>query len=414
MVTTPARLATASHLHDAITHAVRRKRAADHDLALLLRRCVDELLYRDLGYISITQYAEQAHSLGPSKTRALVRLADTMQHIPDLADAVRDGVIPWTKAREVARVITPTSAAEWLDHAQTVSNRELESLARHALTGDTVAQAEARRHASDDLHRFVVTGLSSDQKRLIEDALERIRQDSAIDRDDFSRGDALATVVQRFLADLDSDDASAPPSSVRFQRVVHVCDACGHTDGETGCPDDTDVLMSDCDAEVVDLMPERTRVRAPQPDREPACEHEGATVLRRPSTYAHPRTRVQDDAAPGTDRTRVRADSRPPTRGTRRKTIPPRVRTAVLHRDRHQCQVPDCTNRLYLDVHHIIPRSQGGLHTEDNLVCLCSSHHRLLHDGLLAITHAAPGRLRVQRANGHLAVVHLGSAAGRR
>jgi hypothetical protein len=42
------------------------------------------------------------------------------------------------------------------------------------------------------------------------------------------------------------------------------------------------------------------------------------------------------------------------------------VRRAVLQRDGHRCQVPGCTNRLWLDIHHLAYRRDGGDHSEDN------------------------------------------------
>ena len=400
MVATPERLDAATALHASISSAIVRKRQADFDLAMLLRQCADRQLFRELGYISIAEYGEQAHGLGRAKTRSLVRLAGTLRTVPAMAEAVRSGVIPWTKAREVARVVTNDSAEEWIEHATTVTNRELENTVRHAWVGDDVAEAMGRRDAADAPRTFSVRNLSSDQHALIERLLERVRQASGIDRDDFSRGDALATVAQRVLERLDADDVSATPTAVRYQRVVHVCSECRQATGETGGADDTDVLMSDCDSEVVDLMPEepvapRTRVPCTASD-------EASPRTRVPSETigaASQRTRVPFETTEATDRgTRG-------TRGTRRKTVPPSVRTAVLHRDRHTCRVPDCTNRLYLDVHHIVPRSHGGPHTEDNLLCLCASHHRLLHDGRLAIMHATEGRLRIQFAEGRQTVV---------
>ena len=54
----------------------------------------------------------------------------------------------------------------------------------------------------------------------------------------------------------------------------------------------------------------------------------------------------------------------------------------VLVRDNFCCQAPGCRiNRLSkLTVHHIIPRSQGGLDNLDNLITLCYDHHALYHE----------------------------------
>ena len=74
-----------------------------------------------------------------------------------------------------------------------------------------------------------------------------------------------------------------------------------------------------------------------------------------------------------------------PRRGHVSRTIPPATRAAVLHRDRWCCNVPGCTNTLWLDLHHIVERHRGGDHRESNLITLCSVHHRVVHEGLMAV-----------------------------
>ncbi len=61
---------------------------------------------------------------------------------------------------------------------------------------------------------------------------------------------------------------------------------------------------------------------------------------------------------------------------------------AIIHqvnlRDRGQCTFRDglgrrCENTRWVDLHHVKLKSYGGLHTVDNIVTLCSQHHRFLH-----------------------------------
>jgi hypothetical protein len=56
----------------------------------------------------------------------------------------------------------------------------------------------------------------------------------------------------------------------------------------------------------------------------------------------------------------------------------------VLHRDGHTCQACKGKNKI-LNVHHIVPRSQGGTDKPDNLITLCESCHKKLHAGRLKI-----------------------------
>jgi hypothetical protein len=71
--------------------------------------------------------------------------------------------------------------------------------------------------------------------------------------------------------------------------------------------------------------------------------------------------------------------------GVRSPALSPKLRRAVLLRDGH-CRVPGCGRRRGLEVHHLVPRSQGGTDEISNLAAVCPAHHRLLiPHGLLAL-----------------------------
>jgi hypothetical protein len=72
-----------------------------------------------------------------------------------------------------------------------------------------------------------------------------------------------------------------------------------------------------------------------------------------------------------------------------KQTIPPALRRAVLLRDHGCCRVPGCKNTLYLDLHHIQLRSEGGRHELQNILSICGVHHRALHRGELSIQGTA-------------------------
>jgi hypothetical protein len=79
------------------------------------------------------------------------------------------------------------------------------------------------------------------------------------------------------------------------------------------------------------------------------------------------------------------------------RDISKRTRRFVWRRDGGRCCVPGCRSARHLDLHHIVPRAEGGGHEPENLTLLCSGHHRALHDGKLSITGRAP-KLEVRRA----------------
>ena len=62
------------------------------------------------------------------------------------------------------------------------------------------------------------------------------------------------------------------------------------------------------------------------------------------------------------------------------RTVPRALRRAIERRDQG-CAHPLCTQARWLHIHHIVHWAQRGLTIPPNLVCLCPTHHRELHDG---------------------------------
>src|SRR5205814_533252 len=73
-----------------------------------------------------------------------------------------------------------------------------------------------------------------------------------------------------------------------------------------------------------------------------------------------------------------------------RPALPPdayaALRLQVLDRDHWRCRNPLCRKTHGLEVDHVIPRSQGGPDTLENLIALCGACHRLKHDGVLILS----------------------------
>jgi HNH endonuclease len=52
----------------------------------------------------------------------------------------------------------------------------------------------------------------------------------------------------------------------------------------------------------------------------------------------------------------------------------------ALHKRSGHCQYPGCSAARELEAHHLIAVARGGKTELDNLILLCSRHHKLLHD----------------------------------
>ena len=65
--------------------------------------------------------------------------------------------------------------------------------------------------------------------------------------------------------------------------------------------------------------------------------------------------------------------------------IPSALKHQIVLRDQTQCTHRDlatqkrCFRRRWLDIHHVVPVSEGGKNELSNLTTLCSTHHRMKH-----------------------------------
>jgi hypothetical protein len=49
-----------------------------------------------------------------------------------------------------------------------------------------------------------------------------------------------------------------------------------------------------------------------------------------------------------------------------------------MRRDGGTCVVPGCRQGVFVDIHHLKPRADGGDHDPDMLAVLCAAHRRAL------------------------------------
>lgn len=77
--------------------------------------------------------------------------------------------------------------------------------------------------------------------------------------------------------------------------------------------------------------------------------------------------------------------------GRKTRTISPKLRRAILFRDKHCCTVPGCDTSVGLEIHHIVHWEHGGSTNPENLSTLCARHHRSHHRGTIDITSGPSG-----------------------
>lgn len=347
--------------HDALSRLARQRAAADAEEGRWLLRAMRAATHVHLGMGSFVEYCERMFGYRPRTTMEKLRVAEALETLPVLRQALEQGRISWSAVRELTRVAVAATEAEWLESAAGKTLRQLEELAAGKRVGDrpcTIPDVQALRH----LLRFEV---SAETFALFREALAELRRRSDAAMDDDA---ALLELARHVLGE------ARDPSRSSYQVVLSVCPACeaGRQAGNGQLvPVGPEVVeMAQCDAQ-----------RVPS---EPDLRH------------THVGARAQQE-------------------------IPPALRRAVVLRDEQRCRVPGCRNAVFLDVHHIHPRSEGGRHEAGNLITVCSAHHRALHRGTLRSDGDAanPGFAHADgRAYGQLpvptATVHAKVAGGLR
>ncbi len=321
--------------HNALSRLAKQRAAADAEEGHWLLCALRSSAHVFLGFGTFNEYIERFFGYSARSTQEKLRVAEALEELPAMADALRSGKLNWSAVRELTRVAVPETEREWLAVAAGKTVHQLEALVNGKQPGDlpaTPARPEVTRHVL----RFDVT---AETLALFREAMLRLRRDagSALDHD------AALMQMARHVLGGPRDDGRAS-----YQIALSVCPECGagaqRANGELVPVGPEVVTMADCDGQHLPLI--------------------------------HAASAANNDA-PG-------AHTDTPTRAT--QTVPPATRRAVLQRDHHRCQVPGCRNCAFVDVHHVELRSEGGNHDPEKLVTLCGAHHRASHRGELVIT----------------------------
>ena len=297
-----------------------------------------------LGFAGFPEYAERLFGYSPRLTHEKLRVAEALDELAELSQALRDGELNWSAVRELTRVAVPRTEGEWLDAARGRTVREIERLVSGRRPGDRPddkPDPEAERHVL----RFEV---SSPTLALMRDAMSKARRDAGQSLDD----DAVLMLLARGALGGPKDEGRAS-----YQILLTMCEHCRRAEQQGGGefvvvgPDV--VEMAECDGQHLPSSAEATHVGMKEPARPRATQ-----------------------------------------------TIPPATRREVMRRDGGRCIVPGCRHIAWLDIHHLDPRAEGGTHDPERMACLCGAHHAAAHAGRIIIDGSASTGFVVRHADG--------------
>src|SRR4051812_23432709 len=417
--------------HETLSRLAHERAAADAEEGRWLLAAQRAAVHAHLGFSCFSEYVGRLFGYQPRSVQEKLRVAEALERLPALAQALSTGELHWSAVRELTRVALRETEREWLEFARGKTLRQLEQALAGKEPGAVPGSAPnpaLQRHVL----RFDVV---AETFALFRDALNELRRRAGAPLDD----DGALLEMARAVLGGPRDEGRAS-----YQIVLDVCSTCGAGRQQASgglVPVGPDVLrMAHCDAQHIAALAEPSPPPAndfePHLDRaqrnvahitESSNAHvdvfgespsarsasmvgddrtaSGSTTLPAGQDSAEQDTAARDTAARDTaarDTAARRNPSRAGAHGRTRahQTIPPALRRAVLLRAQRCCQVPGCTNSRWLDIHHLELRSEGGAHSPENLACLCSAHHRAAHRGEILIERGAGGALRVRHADG--------------
>jgi hypothetical protein len=300
---------------------------------LAVRRILDERGHVDLNEAVL----RGAHNESPRTMRQTMEVSRALETLPAIAAAAHAGEISWDQLAPLVQIATPETDAQWAERALRYSPADLERLARKQ-RGVTDEEAAARREARELKWWWDRdTGMLGLRGRLpdVEGALVRTVLEQMVERMRPAKGEPWDTYAHRgadALVDLCKNYSDATPGPLRAHITFHV--------------------PPDGAAEV---------------DGTPIAESTLATLTENATTIAT--VTVHDG----------------PLYGARTNTdeSPAETTRFVRARDQH-CRVGNCDETRGLERHHLIPRSEGGSHSPNNVVLAgtpCGHHQMLVPNG---------------------------------
>jgi hypothetical protein len=371
--------------HTELERLARSRARLDSEEGYWLVRASRARVHAELGYGSFSEYIERLFGYEPRWTKEKLRVGEALEALPALSRALSGGALSWSAVRELTRVATAETEIEWLEAARGKTLREIEKQVSGRRPGDRpgdTTRPEAVRHVL----RFEVC---TETLAVVREAMAKLRRDSGSALDD----DAALLLMARQVLGGPTDEGRSS-----YQVLMTVCERCGRAQEQAGSElvdvDPSAVEMASCDAQ-------RVGARGADGEGDVRTEPDSAThVGGNDWSRAEPssKTHVGRDRGLQVSRTADTRAGKPLPRAV--QDVPPAVRRWVMRRDGGCCVVPGCRHAVFVDVHHLSPRAEGGDHDHDGLLVLCAAHHRAVHRGQLVVEGRVSTGLVFRHADG--------------
>ena len=409
---------------DALASAVSTLAAHIHAATYRLLTLIAELDRREVwaaqGALSCAHWLSWACGIDTHTAREKVRVARALTELPLLSEALAKGELGYSKARALTRIATSENEVDLLNiglHGTAQHVEKFVRLYRRAKRAEETERADAQHEDRgltfwhEDDGTVVLHGrFPPEMGARILSALDAAMQTHATeqpasgwDTEGSAPEDVPAGTSRQYpsRADAATDAGARERAAAHRKKDAHVF----LTDVPRGTfirgPSRT-VRRADALAWMTERLFESGDAPALAPDRHEIVVHVEADVLadgragrceieHRTAIAAETARRLCCDAGivPVVDG----PNGEPLSVGRRTRSIPPAVRRALSNRDRG-CRFPGCPATHRLHGHHVKHWANGGETSLDNLILLCPTHHRLVHEGGFDVQRLDDGAFR--------------------
>jgi 5-methylcytosine-specific restriction endonuclease McrA len=329
-------------------HMIARLRA--RQMSLLEELDTRQIALAD-GCRSLGEWVAGRLDVGPDTAKTMVRTMHRLQDRPDLHEALAEGRVTFDRIEAVSRISGDAGLVEWAD----VAGVRREAAKRARLTADTEYKTADQRY------------------HVLQPNLDESWWKYWGELDGYS-----GAVMHKVLSEA-ADRLPDPPDGTRGSRGWQLATALVET------------LVSD------DPAPGQVSVIVDAADAVPSGGEAG--VVLEPGVRAGRQALEAILCDSQTEIIARTSDGRFMDYGRRRRTAPPALKRALMAKYGHMCGADGCDSRNRLQVHHLIPWSQGGSTDQDNLIVLCWFHHQVIvHErGFQPYFHKGKTRIRFRK-----------------
>src|SRR5882762_782907 len=104
--------------HEALSRLARERAVADAEEGRWLLAALRSAAHVHLGYGSFGEYVERLFGYKPRSTQEKLRVAEALEQLPAVAEALATGGLNWSAVRVLTRVAVTETEFDWLEVAR--------------------------------------------------------------------------------------------------------------------------------------------------------------------------------------------------------------------------------------------------------------------------------------------------------